>query len=79
MEVNEDSVQLMLKCSFQTCKFGTAVQFVMQYYHTKPVSKTNGRRYRGGAGGPHVVPLGVWRNIHDAQNMTVTGQYNLSP
>lgn len=50
MEVNEDSVQLMLKCSFQTCKFGTAVQFVMQYYHTKPVSKTNGRRYRGGGG-----------------------------
>lgn len=50
MEVNEDRVQQTLKCSFQTCQFGTAVQFVMQYYHTKPGSETDSGRQRGDRG-----------------------------
>lgn len=50
MEVNEDWVPQMRKCSFQMYKFGTAVQFVTQYYHPEPASQTNSRRHRGVGG-----------------------------
>lgn len=45
-ELMRTELKQMLECSFQMCKFGTAVQFVMQYYHTHPVSKTNRRRHQ---------------------------------
>lgn len=68
----------MLKCSFQTREFGTAVQFVMQYYHTSPVSKIDRRRHQvdGVASEPQAF---FWGNKHDMQNVIVMGWYNLSP
>lgn len=47
-ELMRTGLKQMLECSFQTCEFGTAVQFVMQYYHTNPVSKANGRNQVAG-------------------------------
>lgn len=48
MAVTEGWVQQMLKYSFPMCKFGTAIQIVMQYYHTNPVSETNTRHWANG-------------------------------
>lgn len=55
----------MLECSFQMCEFGTAIQFVMQYYHTNPVSKTKRRQQVDGVASE---PLALG-NKHDMQNV----------
>lgn len=74
-ELMRTALKQMLECSFQVCEFGTAVQFVMQYYHTSPVFKTNRRQQVDGVASEPSA-LG---NKQDMQNVIVIGQSNPSP